>query len=226
MNTVKIDGHPRETGKKATRAVRSAGRVPCVLYGHSADTVSFQVQATDLNHLVFTGERYRVEVNIGNESYDCILKDVDFHPVLHQPIHADFQLLRAGEKMRLSVPLKFVGKAKGQREGGDMQYLIHEVEAEAYPNDIPDHVEVDVSDLGIGDTIHVSDLRAEGVEFITAGNQSVVTCFIRKVELEPVVEAAEELLAEGEEVGEGVEAEAAEGAEETRTAEGEKKESE
>ncbi len=208
MNTVKIEAQPRESGKKAVRAVRRAGSVPCVIYGHDADTVSFQVAGNDLNSLVFTDERYRVEVNVGGETYDCILKDVAFHPLLNKPIHADFQLLRAGEKIQLSVPVQFVGKSKGQKEGADVQFLIHEVEIEALPKDIPDHLSVDITSLDIGDTIHVSDLSFEGIEFVTPGAQSVVTCFVRKIEEEPVAEAVEGV--EGE-LGVGEEGEAAEG---------------
>ncbi|MBT8400351.1 MAG: 50S ribosomal protein L25 [Rhodothermia bacterium] len=217
MNTVTIDAKPRRTGKSATRELRRAENVPCVIYGRGEDTVNFQVTARALDGLVFTDERYRVEIRLGDESYDCILKEVEFHPVLNKPIHADFQLLRAGERIQLSVPVQYVGKSKGQLEGGDIQYLLHEIEIEALPINIPDHVTVDITDLGIGDTIHVSDLESEGVEFVTPGAQSLVTCFVRKVELEPVEEEVEGL--EGELV-EGEEGEAAEEGEQT---EGEEK---
>ncbi len=210
MDTVTIEAKPRDTGKSATRELRRQDSIPCVIYGRGADTVTFQVTARALDSLVFTDERYRVEIRLGKQSYDCILKEVDFHPVLNKPIHADFQLLRAGERIELSVPVQYVGTSKGQQEGGDVQYLLHEIEIEALPKDIPDHITVDITDLGIGDTIHVSDLESEGVEFVTPGAQSVVTCFVRKVELEPVEEGVEEI--EGELV-EGEEGEGAEGAE-------------
>ncbi len=198
MNTVKIKAQPREVGKKASRAVRRAGNVPCVLYGHDAETVSFQVSALDLHGLVYTDERYRVEVKLDSQVYDCILKDVEFNPVSEALTHADFQLLRAGEKIELSIPVQIVGKAKGQLEGGDIQVIVHEIDIEALPKDIPEHIAVDISDLEIGDTIHVSDISVPGVEFVTAANQSIVTCFVRKVELEPVVEVVEGELPEGE----------------------------
>lgn len=217
MNTVTIDAKPRKTGKSATRELRREENVPCVIYGRGADTVNFQVTARALDGLVFTDERYRVEIRLGDDSFDCILKDVEFHPVLNRPIHADFQLLRAGEKIELSVPVQYVGKSKGQQEGGDVQYLLHEIDIEALPKDIPDHISVDITDLGIGDTIHVYDLQLEGVEFVTPGNQSVVTCFVRKVELEPVEEEVEGI------EGELVEGEEGEAAEEGEAKEGEEK---
>ncbi len=220
MNTVTIDAKPRKTGKSATRELRREENVPCVIYGRGEDTVNFQVTARALDGLVFTDERYRVEIKLGDDSYDCILKDVEFHPVLNRPIHADFQLLRAGEKIELSVPVQYVGKSKGQQEGGDVQYLIHEIDIEALPKDIPDHISVDITDLGIGDTIHVYDLDIEGVEFVTPGAQSVVTCFVRKVELEPVEEEVEGI------EGELVEGEEGEAPEEGEPKEGEEKASE
>ncbi|MDX1430285.1 MAG: 50S ribosomal protein L25 [Rhodothermales bacterium] len=209
MNTVKIEAQPRETGKSATRALRRSGNVPCVIYGHDADTVSCQMTSRALDGLVYTDERYRVEIQMGKDTFDCILKDVEFHPLLNKPVHADFQLLRAGEKIQLSIPVQFVGKSKGQKEGGDVQFLVHELEIEALPKDIPDHISVDITNLGIGDTLHVSDLETDGIEFVTPAAQSVVTCFVRKIELEPVeeVEPVEGELVEGEE------GEAAEGAE-------------
>ncbi len=198
MNTVKIKAQPREVGKKASRALRRSGNVPCILYGHDADTIAFQIAAIDLHGLVYTDERYRVEVSLDSQLYDCILKDVEFNPVSDDLRHADFQLLRAGEKIELSIPVQIVGKSKGQLEGGDIQVIVHELDIEALPKDIPDHISVDITELMIGDTIHVSDITVPGVEFVTPANQSIVTCFVRKVEEEPVVEPVEGELLEGE----------------------------
>jgi large subunit ribosomal protein L25 len=172
-------------------------------------TVPFHVAAADLHRLVFTGERNRVELRIGKDSYDCILKEVDFNPTTDMPIHADFQMLREGVTIELSVPVQYVGKAKGQLEGGDLDFLVHELEIETLPKNMPDHLTVDISGLNIGDTIHVSDLTFEGITVVTPPSQSLVTCFVRRV-VEEVVEEVEGV------EGEPVEGEGEEGAEDSR----------
>ncbi len=207
MNIVKIEAQPREAGKKTARAARKAGLVPCVVYGAGEQTVALQVEAAALRHLVFSDQRYRVDLNVGGKSYDCVLKDVDFNPTTDQPVHADFQMLRQGVVIRLSIPVQFEGKSKGQLEGGEIEFLVHELEIETLPQNMPDHLSVDISDLDIGDTLHVSDVSFEGVTVVTPGRQSLVTCFRRKI-VEEVVEELEE----GAEVPVGEEGEAAEGA--------------
>jgi large subunit ribosomal protein L25 len=205
MNTLKIAAEPREAGKKATRAIRRAGFVPCVVYGSGEDSVSLQLAAADLRQLVFSDQRYRVELQVGKDSYDCVLKDVDFNPTTDQPVHADFQLLRQGVAIQLSIPVQFVGKAKGQiEEGGEIEFLVHELDIETLPQNMPDHLTVDISNLEIGDTLHVSDVSFEGITVVTPPNQSLVTCFRRRVvEEAPVEEVLEgELLEEGAEEAE------------------------
>ncbi len=217
MNTLKIAAQPRESGKKATRAIRRAGFVPCIVYGAGEDSVALQVGAADLRQLVFSDQRYRVELQVGKDSYDCVLKDVDFNPTTDQPVHADFQLLRAGVAIQLSIPVQFVGKASGQIEGGEIEFLVHELEIETLPQNMPEHLTVDISHLEIGDTLHVEDVSFEGVTVVTPGQQSLVTCFRRRVVEEPVTL---------EEVPEGELAEAAEGEEAAEAAEGEAEERE
>ncbi|MDX1741059.1 MAG: 50S ribosomal protein L25 [Rhodothermales bacterium] len=216
MNTLKIAAQPRESGKKATRAVRRAGFVPCIVYGVGEESVALQLAAADLRQLVFSDQRYRVELQVGKDSYDCVLKDVDFNPTTDQPVHADFQMLRAGVAIQLSIPVQYVGKAKGQiEEGGEIEFLVHELEIETLPQNMPDHLTVDISNLDVGDTLHVGDVSFEGITVVTPEAQSLVTCFRRRVVEEEVAEVE---VPEGElaEVAEGEEgAEAPEGQEES-----------
>lgn len=214
MNTLKIEVQPREPGKKAVRTLRNAGFVPCVVYGAGEETVAVQMAAADLRPLVFSDQRYRVELKLGKDSYDCVLKEVDFNPTTDQPIHADFQMLRHGVAIRLSIPVQFEGKSVGQQEGGEIEFLVHELEVETLPQNIPDHLTVDITNLEIGDTIHVGDVTFEGVKVVTPASQSLVTCFHRRIVEEEVVEPEEGLELEMAEEGEE-----AEGAEEDGEAE-------
>jgi large subunit ribosomal protein L25 len=204
MQTVNLTAAPRETGKKAVKADRRAGRVPCVLYGPHQAPVHFAVEALALRPLIHTSETYRVVVKLDGEAYDAIVKDVMFHPIEDTPLHVDFQALTKGEKITITVPIHVAGNAPGVRAGGVLSQPLHELEIRCVPADIPGHVTVDVSALQLGDALHVSDLGlGDGVEVLTDAGLTVVAVTTPRVveEVEPV--EGEALPAEGaEEAGE------------------------
>lgn len=211
MDVIKLDAKPRTPGKGPARAARRNEEVPCILYGHTMDaSVAFQVGELDMRPLIYTDEFHRVEVSVGGESYDCILKHVDFHPVSDRPMHADFQMLTEGQKITLTVPLQIVGTSLGQRNGGSPVARVNELEVTCLPKDIPDHFQIDVTDIDIGDSVHLEDLADEKYEF---GLPLEATLFF--------VQAARE--EEEEELEEGLEtvAEAGEEAPSDEDAEGE-----
>ncbi|MFW5972592.1 MAG: aminoacyl-tRNA hydrolase [Bacteroidota bacterium] len=175
MDAIKLEGQPRATGTSAARAVRRDGQVPCVLYGAHAEPVSFKVPELDLHPLIYTDETHIVTVEVGDENWSCIMKDVDFHPTTDKPIHADFQVLTAGESITITVPVQFHGTPVGQTEGGDTQYVVTEINVRCLPKDIPSHIDVDVAHLNIGDAIHVADLDLPELDFLTPVAQTLVT---------------------------------------------------
>lgn len=217
MSVTTIEAEKRETGKRASRQVRRSGNVPCVLYSRSTEPVHFQMPALQLKRLAFTRRTSRIEVNVGGESWSCVLKDIVLHPITDEPRHADFQVLQAGERITLTVPVRFQGVPVGQTEGGDTQVILNEVEVSCLPQDIPTHIEVDIAALDIGDSIHIYDLEVEGVEFEMNPEQTVVTVVAPYVEPDP--EELEETLLGEEAMAEEGEladtAEAADGAEAT-----------
>ena len=218
MDAITIDAQDREVGKKATRSVRLAGNVPCILYGHHTDPVAFQVPELELKQLIYTSETHVVNISLGGKKYNCIMKTADFHPVTDRTIHADFQVLEKGERITLTIPVQFHGTPIGQKEGGDTQIVLHELEARCLPANIPSHVDVDISELAIGDAIHIGDIEMEGVEWLGRETQTVVTVVpprVLEVEEEAELALAEaELAAEGEEGEEGAEESESEGEEE------------
>lgn len=214
MDAITIEAASRETGKQAARATRREGNVPCVLYGPHVDNVCFQVPELTIHRLVYTSETHLLNLKVGEQAWDCILKDVDFHPVTDRPIHADFQALQAGEKINLMIPVQYHGVPEGQTDGGDTQYLMHELEVRCLPSDIPSHIDVDVSHLKIGDAIHIEDLEIEGIEFEDAPERTLVTVVpprmleLPEEEEEGIVSAVEvPLVDEDEEAAEGEEEE-------------------
>lgn len=196
MDAIKIEGQPRETGTRAARAIRREGMVPCVLYGHRAEPISFKVPELALHPLIYTDETHVVTVEVDGQSFQCIMKDVNFDPVKDRPRHADFQVLTAGEKVTITVPVQYHGTPVGQTDGGDTQFVVHELTVRCLPKDIPSHIDVDVAHLAIGDAIHVGDLDLDALEFITPDRQTLVT--VVPPRLEPVdTDEAELDLGEG-----------------------------
>ncbi|NNE70197.1 MAG: 50S ribosomal protein L25 [Rhodothermales bacterium] len=201
MDVIKLDAKPRTPGKGPARAARRNEEVPCILYGHTMDaSVPFQVGELDMRPLIYTAEFHRVEVSVGGESYDCILKHVDFHPVSDRPIHADFQLLTAGEKITLTVPLQIVGTSLGQRNGGSPVARVNELSVTCLPKDIPDHFQIDVTDIDVGDAVHLESIADEKYEFDLPLEATLFFVQAAREEEEEVLEEGMESVAEaGEE---------------------------
>jgi large subunit ribosomal protein L25 len=216
MDTITIEAEPRETGKKATKAVRNKNNVPCILYGPETDPVAFQVSINTLNRLIYQRTTPILDIEVDGEHWNCIMKEYDLHPITDRPIHADFQVLNEGRAITLTVPIRYEGTPVGQKEGGDTQYNFREVSVRCLPEDIPSEITVNVEELDVGDAIHFYDLEVEGVEFQVRPEQTLVTVVAPRLEVLPEEEEEEELL-EGEleegELPEGEEGEVPEGEE-------------
>lgn len=199
MDVITLAAQTRKTGKGPARAARRAGEVPCVLYGHNVEPVVFQVPEPSLKNLIYTSEMHRVEVKLGKQSYDCVVKHIDFHPVSDRPIHVDFQILKKGEAITLNVPIKFAGTPVGQRDGGRIQAFAHEISITCLPKDLPDHVEIDVSGMKIGDLIHVSDLKHDGLTFNAPADTLLYSVSAARAEVSEETAAAAPAEGEAEE---------------------------
>ena len=174
MNTITLEAKARETGKKPTKKVRHEDSVPCVLYAKGVEPIHFQVTQLDLRPLIYTHESHKVDVKMDGDSWSCIVRHIDFHPVTDQPIHADFLMLREGEMVRLSVPLRFLGTSIGVTRGGSEEHVISHLQIRCLPKDIPAFVDVEVTELDFGDTLRIRDLSMEGVTFLDRPEQTIV----------------------------------------------------
>lgn len=197
MQTITLNIQQRETGKKAVKAVRNAGLVPCVLYGSNTEPIHFSTETLELRPLINTSETYLVSVTANGEEHECILKSVDFHPITDMPIHVDFQALTRGEAITVTIPIQLVGMAAGVKDGGNISQPLGELEIRCLPKDIPGHISIDVSGLEIGDSLHVSDLAIpEQIDVLTDDVRTVVTVSAPRIEVEPEAEEGLELLGE------------------------------
>ena len=199
METVEITIQRRTNGGKGdARRLRRSGLIPAVFYGPKRRTVVVGVQADEFeerlahlegSHLI---RLLHADVTDG-ELHDkmALLREVQRHPVTGSVLHADFYEVDLTERLTVSVPVRFVGKAAGVVAGGILQPVLREVEVECLPTEIPDHIEVDVSALGIHEAVHVADLRLpEGVTPVGDLGRTLVTVLPPTVEETKVVEAA------------------------------------
>ncbi len=191
MDAPVIEAQPRETGSKAAREVRNNNRVPCILYGRTVESTPLKIPIGDLNKLIYRRTAPVAKVQMDGTTWHCILKDFDLHPLTDRPLHADFQALEEGEEVTLTVPVHYAGIPIGQQNGGDTQQIARELSISVLPENIPSQIEVDVTDLAIGDSIHVYDLDVD-YQINTPQNQTLVTVVAPQIEAAPTTEEEEE----------------------------------
>ncbi|MBS1761384.1 MAG: 50S ribosomal protein L25 [Bacteroidetes bacterium] len=168
MKSITIEGQLRtESGKKATRQIRSQKLVPGVIYGGEKE-INFSAPATAFKNLVYTPEFLTAEVTVDGKTYSCILKDIQFHKVTDELIHVDFLELVENKKVIASLPLKYVGTPAGVKAGGKLVLKAKTLKVKAYPKDLKAAIEVDISDLNLNENIRVEDVKSEGVEILNS----------------------------------------------------------
>jgi large subunit ribosomal protein L25 len=162
MATASLTATARTTsGKGAARVLRREGRVPAVVYGHARDVQSLSIPTRDLERLLDTiaAGSTVVELNIDGKPSRTLIREIQRHPFRKQILHVDFQELVAGEKITVSIPLVLSGVSEGVRlEGGILEQIMREIEVEVDPSNIPNHIDVDISHLKVGHSIHVSEI--------------------------------------------------------------------
>jgi large subunit ribosomal protein L25 len=186
MSTATLSATLRsESGKGAARALRRAGSVPAVIYGHKREPMSLAVPTRELERLLerVSAETTVVELSIDGKVSRTLIREIQKHPFKKQLVHVDFQELVAGEMITVNVPLVIVGVSVGVRSfQGILDQTMRELEVEVDPSAIPNHIDVDVSALNIGDSIHVSDLKVPaGVKVLTDADATVVVVAAPKV---------------------------------------------
>ena len=201
MKSITINGSKRESvGKSSSRLLRNAGQVPCVLYGGEGP-IHFSAPELAFSKLVYTANAYTVVIAFGEkESYNAILQDIQFHPVSDKILHIDFYQLFDDKKISMDIPVKLNGNPIGVKLGGNLQRNKRKLRVKALPTNLPDNIEIDISELNIGDKVYITELFNENYEFLHPDN--TVVCQVRRARAALVVETEE---GEGEEGEEGTE---------------------
>lgn len=216
--TVTINAERRSgTGKGAARQLRRHGKVPAVIYGHGREPEALIVSASELDKALvgIAAESTVIDLAVDGTPVTTLIREIQRHPTRKTILHVDFYEVHAGEKIHVGVPIRLEGSPDGVRNsGGVLEQFLREVEVEVFPKDIPDHVALDVTDLGVAHSLHVSDLELPGIRILDDPEATICTVVPPRVEEEkPVEVVAEEELAEPELIRkprEGEEEEAAE----------------
>ena len=199
-------------GNSPARALRREGAIPAVIYGPGKDAVSLSVGIYDLEQVLKAARSGQVFVNLaieGGDTRKAMLKELQRHPVKGNFIHADFYEIAMDRKVNVMIPITTVGKSQGVEMGGMLQIIRRELEAWCMPSDIPENIVIDITNLGMGESVHVEDIELEGdVELIHDVNFTVLTVLSgRKAEEEEAEEGEEEEVAVEEETDEAPAAE-------------------
>ena len=195
----------KDFSKSVRNTSRKNGIVPGVFYFRNIEPFSVEVQEKLLKPLVYTSQTHLIALQVdGQEEYECIIKDVQFDPLTDKVVHFDLYGLIKGEKIELEVPLQFKGAAIGVKEGGIVQHLLHKLDIECLPKDIPQHLEIDITELRLGHAIHVKDINFEDITILNSEDTVIVAVTHPKVEKETVPgEEGKEGAAEPEVIGKG-----------------------
>lgn len=184
MKEITVNGKKRaEVGKKATKLLRKEGYVPCNLYGEKHDenglpvALPFAILATDLRKVVYTPHIYVVKLNIDGEIHTAVLKELQFHPVSDAILHIDFYEVNEAKPITIGIPVRLNGLAQGVRDGGRMNLSIRKINVTAPFQQIPEFLDIDVTNLRIGKSIKVGELSFEGLDIATP--KEVIVCSIK-----------------------------------------------
>ena len=196
MREISINGQVREgLGKKASKMLRKEGLIPCNLYGEKKDAnglpeaLAFSVPFSELRKVVYTPHIYVVNININGTNHVAIMKELQFHPVTDALLHADFYEINDTKDITIGIPVKLNGLAQGVRDGGRINLSIRKINVKAQYKNIPEVLNIDVTNLGLGKSIKVGELSFEGLELVTP--VEVVVCSVKATRASRSAAAAE-----------------------------------
>jgi len=198
MKSVSISAEKRvDLGKKEAKALRAAGKVPCVVYGGES-VQHFAATEIAFNNLVYTPNVYAVAIDIEGTTINALIKDIQFHPVTDRILHIDFIELIPGQAVNTQIPVIITGNAIGVMNGGKLRKALRKLSVRATPENLPDAITLDITEMKIGHKIYVRDVKTNNFDILTSGNAVIVA-----------VKTARNVIEEEEEEEAGAEAPAA-----------------
>lgn len=175
MKTIEIKATRREVlGSKEAAKLRKEGQVPCVVYGGETP-IHFSADEREFRDVVYTPDAVKVKVNLGSDSVEAVMQDIQFHPVSDALMHIDFIQLVAGKAATMEVPVNLVGTSRGVRAGGKMKIVLRKLNVKALPENLPASIDLDITNLRIGQSIRVSDVAASNFEVLNSPGAVIVS---------------------------------------------------
>ncbi|MCS4239354.1 large subunit ribosomal protein L25 [Myroides gitamensis] len=192
MKSITIKGSERESvGKVSTKALRNAGMVPCVVYGGEQSAIHFTAEEKAFKSLVYTPNVHTVVIELeGGKKINAILQDIQFHPVSDKILHIDFYQLFDDKEITLEVPIKIAGNSKGVMAGGVLNINNRKLKVRALPANLPDFVEVNISNLEMGNKLYVTDITTDNYKLLHPDNTVVCQVRISRAAMKAAQEAA------------------------------------
>ena len=197
MKEMSVSGQKRATtGKKAAKELRKEGLVPCNLYGEKKDgkglpeALSFAIPAAQLRKVVYSPDVYVVNLTIDGEAHKAVMKEIQFHPTTDALLHADFYEVNEKKAITVGIPVNLKGHAQGVRDGGRLNQAVRLLNVTAPYKQIPEVLEIDVTELKLGKAIKVAELNFEGLEIATS--KEVVVCSVKTTRASRSAASAEE----------------------------------
>ncbi len=165
-----------DTGKEVARKARREGKIPGVYYFHGKDTFPVFLLYSELKSIL-GHEAHLINITIdGKENKKCLIREIQYNPLTHAPIHVDLMGVKLDEKVTVSVPLHLTGTPDGvKNHGGILQHILREIEVECLPTDIPENIEVDVSDVGLNQTLSIADIKTEKYDILNEAETIIAT---------------------------------------------------
>lgn len=180
MKTFKIKGTVRQAvGKKNSKQLRDQDLVPCVLYG-GEKVVHFQAHENEFRKVIYTPEVFQIDLEIDGQNYGAFIHDLQFHPVTDKLIHIDFLEIRENVPVRLEIPVRLEGYAKGIQQGGRLKSNLRTLKVKGLSKNLPDEIKIDVTNLNLGESIRVSDIKVEGIEILNAKSVPVASVVVTR----------------------------------------------
>lgn len=190
MQTITISGKARPSvGKVATKADRAAGNIPCVMYAGN-EVVHFTSTISELRGILYTPKFYKAIINIEGTTHEALLKDVQSHPITEEILHIDFHKLTPGAKVIVEIPIRIIGQSPGVKEGGKLLVKVRKVKVKAAPEDLKDAIDIDISELKLGQSFKVRDIKTDGLEILNSPAIPLVSVEVTRALKSAATEAA------------------------------------
>jgi large subunit ribosomal protein L25 len=176
MSEIALKAQKRGTGKKAAKAVRNSGLVTGVYYRNGVEPIPIAVHPLNMRPIVYTAAAniINLEIEGADTPLSCMLKDITFDPVTDAIVHFDLFGVSNDNVVDFNVPVKLVGQSAGVREGGVLEHILHKLNVTCLPKDLPQQLDVDITELKIGQSLHVRDLSYQGIKINVVGDATIV----------------------------------------------------